>query len=210
MIAALYVEKDGAYYGLPDVDCWDKDRDARLYDGPYPVVAHPPCQRWGKMYMGSPSAVARGFPRKKLGDDGGCSEHALSSVRKYGGVLEHPMYSHAWKYFGLVKPPKKGGWVQADEYGGWTCCLEQGRYGHWVRKPTWLYAVETERPEFDWGHSKPSFPDWAIERHGLERCKKLGEVALKGGGVDDKHRNMTPVQFRDILIKMARSVKETK
>ena len=49
MIAALYVETNGVYYGLPDVDPWDEARDARLYDGPFPVVAHPPCPRWSIM-----------------------------------------------------------------------------------------------------------------------------------------------------------------
>lgn len=48
MIAALYVETNGSYYGLDNVDPWDETRDARLYDGPYPVVAHPPCQLWGR------------------------------------------------------------------------------------------------------------------------------------------------------------------
>ena len=45
MIAALYVETGGAYFGLEGVDPWD---EARRYAGPHPVVAHPPCQRWGK------------------------------------------------------------------------------------------------------------------------------------------------------------------
>jgi hypothetical protein len=44
VIAALYVETGGCYFGLPDVDPWDQARDARLYAGPWPVVAHPPCQ----------------------------------------------------------------------------------------------------------------------------------------------------------------------
>jgi hypothetical protein len=47
MIAALYVETDGAYFGVPGVDPWDEARDARRYAGPHPIVAHPPCQRWG-------------------------------------------------------------------------------------------------------------------------------------------------------------------
>ena len=52
-VAALYVEPDGAYIGLPGVDPWDERRDARTYAGPHPVVAHPPCQRWGRFWHGS-------------------------------------------------------------------------------------------------------------------------------------------------------------
>ena len=48
-VAALYVETNGCYYNLPGVDPWDKARDARLYAGPWPVVAHPPCQRWCRL-----------------------------------------------------------------------------------------------------------------------------------------------------------------
>ena len=51
-IAALYVETDGCYFGIDGVDPWDEARDARLYAGPWPVVAHPPCQRWGKLWAG--------------------------------------------------------------------------------------------------------------------------------------------------------------
>jgi len=40
-IAALYVETDGCYFGLPGIDPWDIVRDARNYAGPHPVVAHP-------------------------------------------------------------------------------------------------------------------------------------------------------------------------
>ena len=52
MIAALYVETDGAYFGLDGVEPWDETKDARRYTGPLPVVAHPPCQRWGKFWAG--------------------------------------------------------------------------------------------------------------------------------------------------------------
>ena len=44
-VTSLYVQAGGAYYGIPDVDPWDETRDARLYQGPWPVVAHPPCAR---------------------------------------------------------------------------------------------------------------------------------------------------------------------
>lgn len=207
MIAALFVETDGCYFGLDGVDPWDEHRDARLYPGPYPVVAHPPCQRWGKMWMGQPAWVKRTGQRKKKGDDGGCFKAAIDSVRKYGGVIEHPYLSHAWEHFGLVKPPRKGGWIKADEFG-WTCCVEQGRYGHYARKPTYLYAVGCELPDLDWGKGEHRIPQWAIDKYGLEYCKKAGEMSFKGGGVDSSPRNATPIQFRDILISMARSVEE--
>ena len=48
-VAALYVQKGGAYYDLEGVDPWDEQRDARLYAGPHPVVAHPPCSRWCRL-----------------------------------------------------------------------------------------------------------------------------------------------------------------
>ena len=39
-IAALYVVKDGCYYGIPGVDPWDKDRDAvcRIVEPAKPAV----------------------------------------------------------------------------------------------------------------------------------------------------------------------------
>lgn len=205
MIAALYVSATGAYVGLPGVDPWDEERDARRYAGPWPVVAHPPCQRWGKMWAGQPLWIKRTGQRKKKGDDGGCFKSALASVRKYGGVLEHPWGSHAWAHFGLNKPPRTGGWVAADMLGGWTCCVEQGRYGHYARKPTLLYTFGVDLPELDWGESAPSYPPEAIEKHGLAYCKRAGELAFKGGGTDSAPRIGTPEPFRDLLIGMARS-----
>jgi hypothetical protein len=204
MIAALYVQTGGCYFGLPDVDPWDETRDARTYAGPWPVVAHPPCQRWGRFWAGQPLHIARTGERKTKGDDGGCFEAALASVCEWGGVLEHPEGSHAWAHFGLNKPPREGGWVRADEYG-WTCCVEQGRYGHYARKPTWLYAVDTDLPELRWGKSAPAFPQEKIDRYGLAYCKRAGELAFKGGGKDNPHRIGTPPEFRDLLLEIARS-----
>ncbi len=48
-VAALFVEAGGVYSNLAGVDPWDIKRDARLYAGPYPVVAHPPCARWSRL-----------------------------------------------------------------------------------------------------------------------------------------------------------------
>lgn len=208
MIAALYVETGGAYFGLPGVDPWDEPRDARRYAGPWPVVAHPPCQRWGKLWAGQPLFIKRTGIRKKKGDDGGCFKACLISVRTYGGVIEHPWGSHAWPHFGLKVPPRTGGWIKADDYG-WTCCVEQGRYGHYARKPTLLYVVGVDRadlPELDWGRSEMKLDPAVVARMGLKRAKRLGEVGAKGGGKDSSPRIGTPPAFRALLISLARSV----
>ena len=205
MIAALFVQEDGSYYNLPDVDPWPESRDARLYPGPHPVVAHPPCQRWGKMWFGQPLTVKTTGVRKKKGDDGGCFESALAAVRKWGGVLEHPWGSHAWSHFGLNMPSRKGGWIMADFLGGWTCCVEQGRYGHYARKPTLLYAYGVELPELRWGKSEMKLDPAVVERMGLKRAKRLGEVGARGGGTNSTPRIHTPVEFRDLLISIART-----
>lgn len=205
MIAALYVAKDGCYYGLPGVDPWDQDRDAKSYAGPWPVVAHPPCQRWGKFWAGQPLHIKLTGQRKVKGDDGGCFRAALDAVRRFGGVIEHPCDSHAWEWFGLNRPPRKGGWVVADGAGGWTCCVEQGRYGHYARKPTWLYVVGCELPELDWGIGEPRLDPAVVERMGLKRAQRLGELGMRGGGKDSKPRISTPTPFRDLLLSIARS-----
>lgn len=147
MIAALYVKKGGVYFGLPDVDPWDEERDARNYAGPWPVVAHPPCQRWS--VMAGQIETRYGYAR---GDDGGCFAHALNAVRRFGGVLEHPANSAAWRHFDLPRPGRGGGWAGSFTDPGWSCWVDQGWYGHPLKKGTWLYAVGVEPlPMFRWG-----------------------------------------------------------
>lgn len=205
MIAALYVAKNGCYSGLPGVDAWDEERDARRYAGPWPIVAHPPCQRWGKLWAGQPLHIKRTGERKIKGDDGGCFAAALAAARRFGGVIEHPWGSHAWPHFGLNTPSRKGGWIAADFHGGWTCCVEQGRYGHYARKPTLLLAYKVDLPELAWGESEARLDPAVVARMGLKRAKRLGEVGARGGGTDSKPRIGTPLPFRDLLISIARS-----
>jgi len=213
MIAALYVQTGGCYFGLPAVDPWDAARDARLYAGPHPVVAHPPCERWGRYWGGSPTT----WPRLTLGDDNGCFEAALAAVRRWGGVLEHPADSHAWRHFGLARPPRSGGWVAADFDGGWTCCVEQGAYGHQARKATWLYAHRVDLPSLTWGRAPGTFLPMEHEfRSAEERAawKATGQAtdfqrrAVRqgmGGLLSHKARAATPPGFRDLLLGIART-----
>jgi hypothetical protein len=201
MVAALYVATGGCYFGLPNVDPWDQPRDARLYAGPYPVVAHPPCERWGRYYFGGPQWLKDGHPRKVLGDDGGCFAAALASVRRWDGVLEHPADSHAWEANQLLAPPCRGGWVTAGDWTGWTCCVSQGSYGHKGNKATWLYAVGVDLPALTWGHSgKRVFVDGLSEER-RARAQRTGIVQA----LSRKQRAATPLPFRDLLISIAES-----
>jgi hypothetical protein len=201
VIAALYVETGGAYFGVAGVDPWDVARDARLYAGPWPVVAHPPCERWGRFWHGSP----RNPHQFKLGDDGGCFAAALAAVRQFGGVLEHPAHSRAWPAFGLALPPRAGGWVPADECGGFTCYVEQGFYGHAARKPTWLYARGVTLPELQWGCGEQRISAALVARRGYAYARRQGVVSLIGGKDKKAKRNATPKAFADLLIAMAAS-----
>lgn len=143
----------------------------------------------------------------KKGDDNGCFESAIASVRKWGGVLEHPEASAAWAAFGLLPPAKAGAWVAAGDFKGWTCSVEQGHYGHKARKPTWLYYVgEGEPPSLAWGKSaaigkiEDSFKSTAVARAaraapGYKPVKRLSNY----------ERLATPLPFRDLLLDIARS-----
>jgi hypothetical protein len=198
MIAALYVMTNGPYFGLDDVDPWDITRDARLYQGPWHVVAHPPCERWGRYWSGGPSAKVR----RKLGDDDGCFEAALAAVESFGGVLEHPEASHAFKLFGLPIPPRNGVWVQNGYRPGWSCCVEQGHYGHPARKATWLYYVGKREPfELIWGScGQRARLDYGYHS-AEERRQAKDRPKLKR--LTKRENTETPQAFRDELIRLA-------
>lgn len=198
MIAALFVEKDGCYFGLPDVDPWDEARDARRYAGPHKVLAHPPCARWGRFWGGS----TRNPHQFKMGDDGDCFAAAVAAVDNWGGVLEHPAHTHAWQWFNLATPPKEGGWVNSGV--GYTCHVEQGWYEHLANKPTWLYAAHVPLPELHWGQGPQRLHPRALELHGYEKARRIGMMAMIGGKDKTKIRNATPIAFRDALLNICR------
>jgi len=193
-IAALYVETGGCYFGLPGVEPWDEARDARLYDGPYPVVAHPPCQRWGA--MAAVNYARWGGEHNRPGNDGGCFASALNSVRRFGGVLEHPAKSRAFAAHGLPKPVGRG-WRPTD-CGGWVCEVWQSAYGHRANKATWLYAFGIGvPPELRWDHPQGSHQVGFHDQRGRERNKPtLGR----------REAAATPIEFRDALLAIARGV----
>jgi len=153
-------------------------------------VAHPPCARWSQ--LANLCEARYGIPR---GEDGGCFAAALDAVRRFGGVLEHPANSSAWRAFGLTPPNPAGGWTAADFQGGWTCRVDQSHFGHKARKATWLYACRVS-----W---LPSLP-WDRKDGEYVIAAMAGETKRKG--MPKAERHLTPPAFCDVLIELARSV----
>lgn len=178
-VAALYIDPRGPYPKMPGVEAWDEARDARLYAGPHPVVAHPPCGPWSRL---------RYFCRHQPRD---CALIAVDQVRQWGGVLEHPQGSILWRELLLPLP---GG--LPDEHGGWSVEVDQVSWGHRARKRTWLYVVGV----------RPS--DVAVIRGGVpthcvsSRKRDTQLLKLSAAG-----RRRTQPAFAEFLVRIARASK---
>lgn len=178
MIAALYVDPRGPYPSIPGVECWDAERDARNYAGPWPVVAHPPCGPW---------SVLKGMCWKQ---DRSLAPIAVGQVRRWGGILEHPKGSELfWASTGLALPAPGG---LPDAYGGFTIEVDQSRWGHRAQKTTWLYMVGID----------PSAIMLPPQRQIERPCG--GVVQQK---MNSKNRHVTPPDFAEWLVALARTVK---
>ena len=190
LYAALFVQPEGSYSGLQCVDSWPECRDARLYVDDFPVVAHPPCQRWGK--MARVNYARWGGEHNRPGNDQGCFKSALDSVNRCGGVLEHPAQTYAWAEYDLAKP-EKGKWIKSGI--GWVCEVWQSAYGHRANKATWLYYVGSTPPfELKWYRAKGTHQVGFQDQRGKSRNKPT---------LSKKEANATPIKFRDTLLKLA-------
>jgi hypothetical protein len=169
---------------MPGVDCYNEARNAEMFPGGMPVVAHPPCGPWGRL---------KHFAKH---DDPRSGIHAVTIVRECGGVLEHPADSSLWRAMGLPPP-----WVPVvDTYGGYTVAMNQCDWGHATRKATWLYLVGVpvealETPE-------PREPTHSI-CNGRGQVLKSGVARLRATAAQARQ---TPEAFAAYLVKLARSV----
>lgn len=189
MIAALFVDPDGIYAGLADVELWGEKKDARFYSGPWPVVAHPPCGRWCQL-----ASVNEARWGAMIGADGGCFKAALATVRRFGGVLEHPAYTLAWQHFDLPRP-RRGSWQQSFLDDGWVTEVSQSAYGHPARKRTLLYYIgAAPPPNLDWRDPQGQ----AVVGAGIHSGQAAGRPR-----VDGREASATPLAFRDVLLQLA-------
>ena len=181
-VAALFVSESGPYINRSNIDAWTISRDARTYPGPLPVIAHPPCERWGSHWHGT---TAQRRHKYTLGDDHGCFAAAIAAVRAWGGVIEHPARSLAWMYHGFSFPHHDG-WTPCDSpwTGWWTCAVYQGSYGHRTLKPTWL-LYNGRQPPHPLDFERPS-----------KQLKTLSQISKV-------ERDRTPYLFMVELIRLA-------
>jgi hypothetical protein len=197
-VAALYVDPGGPYPQIPGVEIWDETRDARLYTGPHPVVAHPPCERWCKMAKFVESQW--GY---QVGDDGGIFELALATVRRWGGVLEHPAWSLAWPRFALPQPPARG-WARSFErLDEWVCEVAQGAYNHDAQKLTWLLLVGA-LPPTDTNWSKPRGKK-TLTRFAQRHPGDHNNARTHAERVSGDATHITPLAFAEMLVGLARA-----
>ena len=132
-VTVLYARADSIYHQLNGCDVWTESRNATLWPGGTPVIAHPPCRAWGRLRK-----LANPKPHEKA-----LAVIAIDQVRRNGGVLEHPAWSTLWTTIGLPPPVPSA----TDLHGGWTLPIDQYWFGHRARKPTWLYIVGVTRSD---------------------------------------------------------------
>lgn len=149
-------------------DPFDLARDCRTYRGTRAVVAHPPCRAWGRF----------AYKAKPRPDEKEVAIWCLSTVRMFGGVLEHPGHSGLFE-LARVAPGKR------DAVGGWVLPILQSWFGHPAPKATWLYIV-------------------GIEPHEVPRLPLT--LGLPPGRVENqsrKAREVTPPALAEWLVNLA-------
>jgi len=183
MVAVLYADRRGPYPGL-GVDWWDEARDARLYQGAAPVVAHPPCGPWG------PWGRMRGLCTLQERD---LAPHAVGVLRRVGGVLEHPAGSLLWRELRLPLPG------QPEREGLRTIEVDQCRWGHPARKRTWLLLAHVGEV--------PPIPAWREPTHVIDSSSQRKAAGTSYAHLPKSQRHLTPLLFARWLLAVARTAR---
>lgn len=180
-VAVLFARRDSVYKSLPGCEVYDADRDARTYDGPWPIVAHPPCRAWGRL---------RTFANPRP-DERNLARLAVALVREFGGVLEHPASSTLWPAQGLPRPGER-----PDAFGGWTLTAPQFWWGHRAEKASWFYIVGCD------ARGLPPVPLKLGEAECVVETRKRG---LRRPSITKAEREHTPLDLAEWLVALAKS-----
>lgn len=184
MIAILFARKDSIYKSLSDCDVYDAERNALTWPGGTPVIAHPPCRLWGRLRKLSKASDTE----REL------AIWAVSQVRQWGGVLEHPAGSTLWEAANLPKPGER------DEFKGFTIWISQWWFGHKADKPTWLYFCGIEPADLPKIPYRLGNPAYVVNTSKRAGSKGHRPEILKS------EREYTPVMLAEWLLDIARKI----
>lgn len=112
--AVLWVSIPTVYTQFRGLELYDIERNAHTYEGPGPIIAHPPCGPWGRL------------KGQCFWEDESHGIKAMQLVHRFGGVIEQPLGSSLFYRYG-------------DSYRGTIRRVNQFDYGHRTTKPTLLY-----------------------------------------------------------------------
>lgn len=183
-VAALYIDvKRGPYAHMLGVDAWGLERDAKLYSGPHPVVAHPPCGPWGQL--------AHFCTRQ----DPECATRAVEQIREHGGILEHPAGSRLWSELRLPRPG------EIPRAGLWTLEVDQCRWGHEARKRTWLLMSGIDPSDVG------PLPPWRAPSRSIDTSKAQKRRGVYLPHLPKSRRHLTPPAFAAWLVRLARAAR---
>jgi hypothetical protein len=188
-VAVLFARRDSIYKSFPNCDVWDEDRDARKWPGGLPIVAHPPCRAWGVL-----KAMAKPLPHEKA-----LAPWSIKQIRRWGGVLEHPLGSDLWPH---LKLPPPGG--LQDEFGGWTLKVDQFHYGHKARKRTLLYICGIQPSELPRKKWKPGEPQFVVAQNKTIRAQSDKHKP----SISKEEREETPEPFAKWLCEIAQKCRQ--
>jgi len=188
-VPVLFARRDSVYKKL-GCDVWDIDRDARNWPGGHAGIFHPPCRAWATL-----AQFAKPRPDEKL-----LAIWSIDQIRKWGGVLEHPVNSRLWPDW-LPLPGT------IDEYGGFSICVNQSWWGHKAEKKTLLYicgTTEQNMPEIPLSFDRI---DYCV-RYSKYQWKLRKERGIKSvQEITKREREQTPVEFAKWLIEVAKTCK---
>lgn len=130
-IPVLFTSENTLYKYDSAFDCYGVDRNALTWSGSKPAIYHPPCRLFSKM--------------KAFSSAGKCEKlfgyWSIMSVRKFGGIVEHPKSSDLWKE---MECDLTG---NVDKYGGFLISVNLNWFGFPAKKETLIYIVGCSRSD---------------------------------------------------------------
>ena len=178
MIAALYVETGGCYFGLSHVDPWDRTRDARAYAGPWLRCGGASAVRAvGRFLHRDPHASRTGTTWATMMDASRRQSKLCAGGVEYSNIRQTAMPLPLWVVAAatasgrLASRTRRMGVLRGLK--ATTDISPASKHG--------LYVSGKQPPELIWGPCEQRLHPVALARHGYAKASPHGR---HGGGHD--------------------------